>query len=153
MSASALLLLIEEYSHRRCAAEKGLVVRKIYCKFNTSTVSYSLPAAGCVPHTLTHLPIPRWEGLYRSRQAHLAVLPTKRTDGFEPAATDRREESRRESEAGQGSEGFRCSALQSRRPASRYVIRDLYRGALFKKRSPRCASPEGTRIMAYMLIE
>ena len=68
------------WSKPSCASSL-VVVRKIYCKFSTSTFSYSLnslPAAGCVPHTLTHLPIPRWEGLYRSRQAHLAVRPPKR---------------------------------------------------------------------------
>ena len=58
--------------------QSGVVVMKIYCEFYTSKFSFSLPAAGCVPHT-THLSIPRWEGLYRSRQAHFVrYRPPKR---------------------------------------------------------------------------
>ena len=37
----------ERVPHQLCV----VVVRKIYCRFNTSKFSYSLPAAGCVPHT------------------------------------------------------------------------------------------------------
>ena len=65
-----------------------VVVKVVYCKFITGKSALSLPAAGCVPHT-THLSIPRWEGLRRSRLAHFVILhrPPKRGAYNQPGCT------------------------------------------------------------------